>query len=370
MPLRGEADQPTYLNLTPVKQGHNEVHTSYHAVLRRPVVQKQIAVNAVSTDSVVALEPQLLVTLNHPSIPTIVEAQFGPGRPGYVVMVLEHVGDMDGGPIVVGDEPPLSVGQTVNVGISLLGALDHLHAVAGMLHRDIKPDNIRLSSDRSRAWLIDFNLAVRTDADGTAQGALTPYPWMAPEVLTTGRYDTRSETFAFGVVLSELIRGRQMLTDQPNMEQVEARLQQGRRGFPDAHYRRWPAYVPDGLRRILHKANAADPDDRWQTAADMRTALGRLVYVDWAPCVDEPGVWEGTWPSTQPTTERIHVRVETTIVKAGPNRGDQRATVLYRPGTSWRRIAGIGDRTVDDGTALAKLFADIAKRLDNIRPAS
>ena len=251
----------------------------------------------------------------------------------------------------------------------LLGALEHLHVTAAVLHRDLKPDNLRLSADRRRAWLIDLDVSGQIGPDGTVAGVATPLPWMAPEVPATGEYSVRSEIYSLGVVLYELLLGQQMLDHYP-MEQIEARLTSGKRGFPHAHFRRWPPHVPDRLRRVISKTFAADPAGRWGSAAEMRAALGRLVVADWSADAQRPGCWIGTWPSNRSAHERLEVAVETKTLQGGPDRGQRRATARYRPTTSWRRLPGVADRTVASDADLAQFFADVDRRLATLRPSA
>lgn len=365
MALRGEAERPTYLNLRRIGPGTSEAFDADHSVFGVPVVQKTVREGAAVPDAVVMHEPRLLKELDHPSIPGILEAQYDPERQDCITLILEAVGEFDAGAVVLGREPALSVGETVAVGLKVLGALDYLHA-RGLVHRDIKPDNIRLSADRRHAWLIDFNMAGSMATDGTVQGVVTPWPWMAPEVVASGRYSVRSELYSLGVVLAELVRGRQMLADQPDLDKVQQRLEGGYRGFPDSHFRRFPPHVPAALRRVLSKATAADPNARFGTAAEMRTALGRLVYVDWA---ESHGRWTGSWPSNGRESGTTSVEVTVANITSGRNRGERRATARYKPGTEWRRIKGLPDRSVPDDRTLARFFADAESRLASLRPA-
>lgn len=368
MPLRGEApNRATYQNLVPIGPGASETYTADHSIFGDNVVQKTIPERAVLPDAVVLHEPRLLKSLEHRAIPQIHEAQFDPIYQDRVVMVMEKVGAFDGGAVVLGQQPPLSVGELLAVASDLLGALDHLHVTASVLHRDVKPDNLRLSENRRRAWLIDLNMSGQIGPDGTVAGVATPAPWMAPEVPITQRYSVHSEIYSLGVVLYELLLGRQMLDGYP-MDQIDARVTSGRRGFPDAHFRRWPPHVPDRLRRVITKAFATDPADRWGNAAEMRAALGRLVVVDWS--AEAQGRWTGTWPSNRARHKQIDVEVKTRTLRGGPDRGNRRATARYRPTTSWRRLPELADRVVDSDADLAQFFADAERRLATLRPST
>lgn len=368
MPLHGEArDRPTYQNLRPIGQGQSEAYAGDHGIFDHPVVQKVVADPALDPDALLLHEPQLLKSLEHPRIPRITEAQYDPASPGSIIMVMENVGELSGGATVLGQVPPLSVGECVAVALDLLSALSYLHVVRGVVHRDIRHDNFRLSSDRRRAWLIDFDLAGRLGPDGRVAGALTPMAWMAPEVHTAG-YSVQAELYALAVVLYEQLRGRQMLVDYDE-ERIEARVTSGHRAFPDEHYRRWPPHVPDGLRRILNKGVVAAPAQRWGSAHDMEAALGRLVYVDWRQDPNDDERWVGTWPSNASLTDRTDVEVTVQTLRGGPDRGARRACARYMPGTGWSRLRGLTDRLVGTQGELSQFFEDADKRLAALRPA-
>ena len=370
MPLEGEAThRRTYVDLRRIPQGSSEVHRGFHAIYDRPVVQKTVPIAALLPDSVARGEPQLLVDIDHSAIPRIHEAQYEPTKHGYVTFVMDDVGDFDAGEVVLGRRRRPSTGEAVRLGMQLLSALDYVHVVCGIVHRDIKPDNIRLSQDMGRAWLIDFNFAGKLDGARHVVGAQTPMAWMAPEVPVTQRYGIPSELYALGIVLYELICGRLLSSQYPDSRQ-EARVSSGKRAFPNSHFRQWPPEVPGCVRKVITKAMSADPSRRWRSASEMRTALGRCAYVDWRQDPESDGRWEGTWPSSAELTNRIGVEVTTRVLGSGKDRGRRRATARYRPGTNWRRLAGLSDRLVDSDTDLTHFFDDVAKRLARIRPAS
>lgn len=370
MPLQGEAaHQSTYLHLAPVNKGSSEVHTAYHSVLGRDVVQKTVPAAALLKDSVVRGEPQILRALEHPSIPRVYEAQHEPTRPGYITFVMEAVGDFDASKVVLGQRRRPSIGEWVNIANHLLSALEYIHGSHHLVHRDIKPDNIRLSEDMNSVWLIDFNYAAFLEHDGTVVGVQTPFPWMAPEVPLTGRYSICSELYALGVVLYEILTGTYLAGGLAE-EKQEQRITSGKRAFPDTHFKRWPPEIPRCIRIVIGKAVRADPTKRWQSAAQMRTALGKCVYIDWRKDPTQAGRWKGTWPSNRLHSQRVAVEVAAQLVARGPNRGRRRVRARYRPTTDWRRLPGLPDRFADTDSDLSQFFEDVERRLASIRPAA
>jgi serine/threonine protein kinase len=370
MPLRGEAvDRPTYLQLTQINKGSSEVHTGYHSVFGQNVVQKTVPAAVLLKDSVARNEPQVLLALEHPSIPRIYEAQHEPTRPGYITFTMENVGDFDASKVVLGHRRRPSIGEWVKTANQLLSALEYLHVSHDLVQRDIKPDNIRLSVTMTKAWLIDFNYAAFLEKDGTVIGVQTPFAYMAPEVPVTSRYTICSELYSLGLVLYEIISGT-YLAGGLTEEKQEQRITSGKRAFPDSHFKRWSPEIPRGVRSVIAKAVRSDPAERWQSAAEMRTALGRCVYIDWRQDATHADRWEGTWPSNRLHSQRIAVEVTTQLVARGVNRGRRRVRARYLPTTDWRRLPGLSDRFADTDAELSHFFEDVERRLASIRPAA
>jgi hypothetical protein len=161
-------------------------------------------------------------------------------------------------------EPPLSVPEAVALGREVADALAHAHA-AGIVHRDVKPDNILLHE--GHAFLADFGVAraaddgLRTDS-GLAVGTAT---YASPEQAAGGRgLDERSDVYALGCVLYEILagpwpKGRELLARRFN----EALT-------PLAVLR---ADVPSWLDSVVDRALAKHPDQRFPTASAFRHAL-------------------------------------------------------------------------------------------------
>ncbi|HEY1957465.1 MAG TPA: protein kinase [Polyangiaceae bacterium] len=157
-------------------------------------------------------------------------------------------------------EGRLPVRDAVAVARDVCRGLGAVHE-AGIVHRDLKPGNVLLASD-GRAVLTDFGIAVRAGhgAEHT-DGSGTP-TYAAPEQLAGGALDARTDVFAFGVVLFEMITGKKPF-DGPRT---------GLELAPDP--RRLVTDVPDALAAIVARAMALDPDDRWASCDALATALG------------------------------------------------------------------------------------------------
>ena len=176
---------------------------------------------------------------------------------------------------------PLPIDQTLRYGVEIADALDKAHR-QGIVHRDLKPGNVMLT--RSGVKLLDFGLAkgIAKESGGSvtalptqAQTALTEkgtilgtFQYMAPEQLEGRDADARSDIFAFGAVLYEMATGRKAFTGQSQASLISSIL----RDEPQAISGLQPA-ASAALDRIVKTCLAKDPDERWQSASDLKREL-------------------------------------------------------------------------------------------------
>jgi Tol biopolymer transport system component/predicted Ser/Thr protein kinase len=187
-------------------------------------------------------EARAVAALNHPHICAVYDV-----GPNYLVM--EYI---DGRPLT----GPLSLDQSLKYAAQICDALDAAHR-KGIVHRDLKPGNILIT--KSGVKLLDFGLArIESSQSGdditfnpklTQTGAVMGTPaYMSPEQWEGKPGDARSDIYAFGCVLYEMLTGK--------------RAAEGRSAVQ-------PAIIELMLRACLER----DPEDRWQSAHDMRRAL-------------------------------------------------------------------------------------------------
>jgi serine/threonine protein kinase len=197
------------------------------------------------------------------------------GRP---VLVLEDPG---GEPLARLLGKPMEVGAFLRLAISIVRAVGSLH-VAGLIHKDIKPTNVLVSSATGDVWLTGFGVASRLRRERQSPeppeiiaGTLA---YMAPE--QTGRMnrsiDSRSDLYAFGIMLYEMLTGGLPFSASDPMEWVHCHV--ARQPVPPSE--RSPG-VPGSVSAIIMKLLAKTAEDRYQTAAGVDSDLRRFTAL---PC--------------------------------------------------------------------------------------
>jgi eukaryotic-like serine/threonine-protein kinase len=171
---------------------------------------------------------------------------------------------------------PLSLPDVLRYGIQIADALDRAHR-SGIVHRDLKPSNIMLTKDGAK--LLDFGLAKSQGApapgdqtitqtltsEGTILGTL---PYMAPEQLEGKQADTRTDIFAFGSVLFEMLTRRKAFAGNSQASLIAAIMSADPAPFRNLDF---PMTPP--LERIVRTCLAKNPEDRWQSARDIALEL-------------------------------------------------------------------------------------------------
>jgi serine/threonine protein kinase/tetratricopeptide (TPR) repeat protein len=205
-------------------------------------------------------EARAVAALNHPHIATLYEVGEHEGSP-YLVMEL-----VDGRPL----KGPLPVKRAIEYGIQIADALAAAHA-AGIVHRDLKPGNL-LVTEKGSVKVLDFGLAKRADQEGapastqTAGLAGTP-GYLAPEQIEGRPADARSDIFAFGCVLYELLSGRRAFPGETVMAALTAAATTEPKALEG---------VPEQLDKLVRRCLRKDPERRFQHMEDVRVELEEL----------------------------------------------------------------------------------------------
>jgi predicted ATPase len=193
------------------------------------------------------------------------------------VLILEDSGGQPLSSLIKG---PVGIAECLRVAVGLSAALSHLHE-RHLIHKDLKPSNILAEFATGRVWLTGFGIASRLPRE--RQSPQPPefiagtLPYMAPE--QTGRMnrsiDARSDLYALGVTLYEMITGNLPFTASDPMEWVHCHI--ARQAVPP-HER--SQNVPVQVSAIIMKLLAKTPEERYQTAAGLESDL-RLCLAAW-----------------------------------------------------------------------------------------
>ena len=205
-------------------------------------------------------EARAVAALNHPHICQLYDV-----GPDYIVMEF-----IEGAPL----KGPLPIEKAIEFAAQILDALDAAHQ-KGITHRDLKPDNILVTKKGIK--LLDFGLAKQTtplkESDATQaltqQGAIVgTLNYMSPEQLQSKEADARSDIFSFGLVLYEMLTGKRAFEASSAASVIAAIIE---RPAPSI-----AGIAPSSLDRVLRRTLAKQPDDRWQSARDLKHALDDL----------------------------------------------------------------------------------------------
>ncbi|MFI9050384.1 protein kinase [Streptomyces sp. NPDC053427] len=256
--------------------GHGGMGTVYRAIDHR--LRRTVAVKTLSAE--LALQPEFLTrfqreahaaaALNHPGVATVHdvgEDDGGGGTEPYLVM--EYVAGRTLSR-VLGDGA-LPVAQAADIAGQVLEALEHSHRHA-IVHRDIKPANVMLTAT-GRVKVVDFGIAkalseVATRLTGTGVAVGTP-AYLAPEQINGHETDHRTDLYAVGCLLYELLTGRPPYTGDSPFSVMHQHL--AAEPVPPSQLR---PELPPALDAVVVTALRKDRTDRFADASAMRAALG------------------------------------------------------------------------------------------------
>ena len=219
-------------------------------------------------------EARAVASLTHPGILSIYELAVADGIPFAVMELLEGRNLRER--IAAG---PLPWREAVDIAAAIADGLAAAHA-KGVVHRDLKPENVFLTSD-GHVKILDFGLALqRLDVGGegptaahTAAGlVLGTFGYMSPEQVTGERVDGRTDVFALGCLLYEMLTGRQLFTGVTPQEQIAKLLHDS---APDLSA--FDPLAPQELRAIVARAVERDPARRFDSAMTVAAALRGLL---------------------------------------------------------------------------------------------
>lgn len=251
--------------------GMGVVFLARDTTLDRPVAVKvvhpELAVHRSIAERFLS-EAQMLARLRHPSIVVVHTA-------GEVTGLLYYVMDYVPGESLrqrLLRDGRLPLEETRRIIAELADAL-HAAGASGLVHRDVKPENILLDQATGRVMLADFGIARvmagETDGVRTAQGVAVGTPtYMSPEQAAGDAVDPRSDLYSLGVVAYEMVTGRPPFRGETAAAVASKHLAE--RATPVQSLR---PDVPASLAQAIARALEKDPRERWQTGADFRAAV-------------------------------------------------------------------------------------------------
>lgn len=309
-------------------------------------------------------EARSISSLNHPRICTLYDVG---SQNGVDFLVMEYLeGETLAARIA---RQPLSQDEVLKIGIEIAEALDRAHR-SGIIHRDLKPGNVMLTS--SGAKLMDFGLAKLTafaasqtaapafSAVATMTSPASPITlagtvvgtvqYMSPEQIQGREADARSDTFAFGAVLYEMVTGKKPFEGKTQLSVAGAILERD----PEPISALQPLTNP-ALEHVMVRCLAKDPDERWQSISDVKQELlwiqqsGPQAVAVTPTALPRKGQ-ERIWIAATAIVALVAIVLGSQLLRSGNASAVQRSQVASMPGTSF---LGASFAISPDGSKLA-----------------
>jgi serine/threonine protein kinase len=253
------------------------------------------------------LEARAMARLSHPNIVTVHDTGEENGR---LFIIMEYVG---GGTLKDRMLPLLAVREVTRIMHEVASALSYAHLM-GIVHRDVKPVNVLMDAS-GRAVLSDFGIAkvLATSAALTHAGAGVGTPeYMSPEQCRGGQVDARSDIYALGVMLYEMLTGHTPFEADNYTALAHSHIYE-----PVPPPSRYNPRISPAVQSVILKALEKEPAQRFQTATDMAATLEAAVAAQLpvaqatgrqlAPQrVPTAGPLPGVAPSTPPQVQPIY----------------------------------------------------------------
>jgi serine/threonine-protein kinase len=246
------------------------VYRAYDPEINRSVACKVLKADHCVDEEYVSRflrEAKAAGALSHSSIVTVFDVGEVDDRP-YIMMELLQGKDLGE---VLNETKKVGVRETVTIALQLAKALSYAHST-GIVHRDVKPDNIIVLPDGETVKVADFGIArmnENEEAQKTQVGSVLGTPrYMSPEQALGNEVDGRADLFAVGAIMYEMLTGTKAF-DASNMGTLMIQIAQKQ---PEPLKKMNPS-VPTGLRQIVQKLLQKSADKRYQTGDELAQAL-------------------------------------------------------------------------------------------------
>ncbi|MGH7606388.1 MAG: serine/threonine-protein kinase, partial [Gemmatimonadales bacterium] len=242
------------------------VWKAYDTVLRRYVALKLLSSSFRKTANMqdrFLREARAAGAIQHPNIVTVYDLGEADGQL-FIAMELVEGRDLSD---IIALRDPLALERKLDIAIEVLAGLHFAHQ-RGVIHRDVKPSNVRVMPD-GRVKIMDFGIARLQSSDATGSGAIVGTPtYMAPEQITNGAITAATDVFATGCLLYELLSFQRPF----EAESVHGVLYQVLTTEPRPLRTVAPS-IPAALERVVAKAMSKVPHERYESAHQMQSTL-------------------------------------------------------------------------------------------------
>ncbi len=260
--------------------GMGKVYRAFDTELARPVALKVLFASDGEADARFAREAQAQARVDHPHVGKVYETGAIGGR-RYIVMQLIPGETLDRAGAAMTLEQKVLAVRRVCEGV-------HAAHRIGLVHRDIKPSNIlvaRTEEGEHHPYVLDFGIARDLEAGQTATSAVVGTPWyMAPEQVAAGAVDRRTDVYALGVTLYQLLSGKLPITGTGSVDVLVRVLREEPVPLMVADPK-----LPADLQTVVMKCLEKDPVRRYDSARALAEDLGR--FLDGEPVAARPATF-------------------------------------------------------------------------------
>lgn len=286
-----------------VGEGMNSmVYRAYDPYLQREIAVKEINKAKFANDfDAYCQEARAMSNVIHPNI---VKVEYVCETADHVVIALPHCAEGSLKKRITSG--PLDLGQFLRIALGILSGVTQIHS-KGLLHLDLKPTNV-LFDKVGNPLITDFGQARRRNPDGTVRFPTMYGRFMPPEVWDNHTATAQSDIYQLGLLFYAAVNGDPIYQAQKAVIRSTAELHDRvvRGKFPDRQF--FLPHVPKRIRTIIRKALKIDPAERYHSAVEFASALGRVsLPLDWATNIFNGGAC--TWHACRPDKPDLEVQL-------------------------------------------------------------